>query len=255
MRYRLTKSKFILGLQCEKALYLDVYKPHLAYFPAETLALFRRGRQFEASVKAQFPMGIDISQRLGRQIERYPDLTATLLSQKGEVTLFEAGFIHNQVLILADVVHKSADNQLAVYEIKNSTSVKEVFRRDVNIQHYVISHALEQANHTIQKNPIQLCSFSVLYNNGSDGVLREELLPDARTAEPMIAEQVARFHQVLQGLEPDIAIGDHCSTPYDCPYRRYCSHSLTTQLDLPFATVYPDEEGHPAPPSRPQQHQ
>ena len=25
MRYRLTKSKFIMGLQCEKALYLDIY--------------------------------------------------------------------------------------------------------------------------------------------------------------------------------------------------------------------------------------
>ena len=76
MIYRLTKSKFILGLQCEKALYLDVYKPNLAYYPPETLARFRKGRDFEAKVKALFPNAIDISQQLGRNIQRYPELTA-----------------------------------------------------------------------------------------------------------------------------------------------------------------------------------
>ena len=221
MLYRLTKSKFVLGLQCEKALYLDVYKPQLAYFPPETLARFRRGRDFEATIKALFPNGIDISRELGKNIQRYPELTASLLRQPGEVNLFEAGFVYNEVLVLADVVHKDADGNISIYEIKNSSSVKDVFRRDISIQHYVISHCVGS-----------IISFSIIYNDGNDNPLYEELLDEAQEAEPLIARQVARFHDLLQGMEPTIGMGLHCTTPYDCPYRRYCEGKVSVQLEL-----------------------
>ena len=221
MIYRLTKSKFILGLQCEKALYLDVFKPQLAYFPPETLARFRRGRDFEAKVKALFPNVIDISQRLGRNIQKYPELTAALLAQPGEVNLCEAGFVFNEVLVLADVVHKDEDGSISVFEIKNSLSVKEVFRRDVNIQHYVIDSCVDR-----------LISFQVVYNDGDDNPLYEELLPSARAAKQQIARQVERFKEVLQGLEPSIVPGEHCKEPYECPYARYCNGKVATQLEL-----------------------
>lgn len=220
MNYRLTKSKFILGLQCEKALYLDVYKPNLAYFPPETLQRFRKGRDFEAKVKALFPNAIDVSQQLGRNIQRYPELTKQMLEQPGEVNLYEAGFVYNEVLVLADVVHKDADGNISVYEIKNSLSVKDVFRRDVSIQHYVISHCAD------------ISSFSIIYNDGEDNPVYEELLPEAQAAEPLIARQVERFKEVLQGMEPTMQTGEQCSTPYDCPYRRYCNKEVSTQLEL-----------------------
>lgn len=221
MIYRLTKSKFIRGLQCEKALYLDVYKPQLAYYPPETLARFRHGRDFEAKVKALFPNAIDISQRLGHRIEKYPELTATLLAQPGEVNLYEAGFVYNEVLVLADVVHKDADGNVSVYEIKNSLSVKDVFRRDVSIQHYVICNCIDR-----------LTSFQIVYNDGNDEPLYEELLPTARDAKPLIAKQVEHFKEVLQGMEPSVERGEQCTTPYECPYARYCSGKVATQLEL-----------------------
>ena len=221
MIYRLTKSKFILGLQCEKALYLDVYKPNLAYYPPETLVRFRKGRDFEAKVKALFPNAIDISQQLGRNIQRYPELTARILEQPGEVNLYEAGFVYNEVLVLADVVHKDANGTISIYEVKNSLSVKEVFRRDVSIQHYVISHCL---------NNIE--SFSIIYNDGEDNPVYEELLPEAQAAEPLIAKQVEQFKDVLQGMEPQVKTGTQCTVPYECPYRRYCNGNVSAQLEL-----------------------
>ena len=220
MLYRLTKSKFILGLQCEKALYLDVYKPQLAWFPPETLARFRKGREFEAKVKALFTNAIDISQYCGRNIQKYPELTAQMLAQPGEVNLYEAGFVYNEVLVLADVVHKDADGNISIYEIKNSLSVKDVFRRDICLQHYVISHCAD------------ISSFSIIYNDGNDNPVYEELLPEARDAEQLITKQVERFQEMLQGLEPSIGTGEHCHTPYDCPYLRYCEGNAFAQLDL-----------------------
>ena len=46
MPHLLSKSKYIRGLQCERALWLDIHCPQLAHYPAATLARFRQGRDF-----------------------------------------------------------------------------------------------------------------------------------------------------------------------------------------------------------------
>ena len=124
-------------------MYLDVYQPNLAYFPPETIKKFREGRNFEAKIKSLFPNAIDISKQLGRQINKYPELTLQILNQEGEINLYEAGFVFNEVLVLADLVHKSSNGEVSVYEIKNSLSVKDVFLNDLNLQQYVIRHCVK----------------------------------------------------------------------------------------------------------------
>lgn len=212
--YQLTKSKFILGLQCEKALYLNVYYPKLAYYPPETLAKFREGREFEAKIKSLFPNGVDVSKVLGMKMNQYPAYTEQLLRQPGEINIYEAGFLYNDVLVLADVLHKDEDGNISIYEIKNSLTMKDVFVRDVSIQHYVISHC------------IKISSFSVIYNNGEDNPVYEDVITKAQEAEPTIAEQVEHFKSTLQGFTPETDMGDHCHTPYDCPFLRHCKRNL-----------------------------
>lgn len=214
--YQLTKSKFVLGLQCEKALYLNVYHPKLAYYPPETLERFREGRDFEAKIKALFPNGVDVSKALGMRMKEYPAMTAELLRQPGEVNIYEAGFLYNGVLVLADVLHKDANDDISIYEIKNSLSMKDVFIRDVSIQHYVISHCVD------------IQSFSLVYNDGNDHPIYEELLDKAREAEPSIAANVEHFKTMLQGFAPEITMGEQCNTPYDCPFLRHCKRNNKT---------------------------
>lgn len=211
MNYILTKSKYIRGLQCERALYLDVYNPKLAYYPPEVLAKFRQGRDFEASFRDRFPQGVNLSKLLGWKMDQYPVLTREKLAQKGEVVLFEAGFIYDDVLVLADVVHKHDDGTIDVYEIKNGTSAKEVFQNDLAVQHYVLSHCLDGLNH-----------FYLLYNDGNDGFVQEDFAQQSVALHATIAENIARFKEVLQGFEPEVSIDEHCDLPYACPYRRYC---------------------------------
>lgn len=208
--YQLTKSKFILGLQCEKALYLSVYQPKLAYYPPDTLSKFREGREFESKIKSLFPNGVDVSKALGMRINQYPEFTSQLLSQAEEINIYEAGFLYNGVLVLADVVHKDSEGRISIYEIKNSLTMKDVFVRDVSIQHYVISHCLN-----IER-------FYVVYNDGEDNPLYEEVLGRAQEAEQEIAEQVERMKTMLEGFVPERAMGEHCHTPYDCPFLRHC---------------------------------
>lgn len=209
MSHLLSKSKYIRGLQCDRALWLDVFNPRLARYTAEQMRRFDRGREFEYSFKNTFPNGIDISAELKRNVDAYPELTAMYLDKEEEVDLFEAGFLYDDVLVLADVVHKNADGTLDIYEVKSGNALSETYKRDAALQHYVISHC-----RTINK-------FCVVYNgdNRFDTIdLTEELVAQ----HDEIARNIAAMKEILSHGEPATPTGQHCIEPYACPYQHYC---------------------------------
>ena len=86
MGHLLSKSKYIRGLQCDRALWLDVYNPRLAKYTREQMQRFDRGREFEYAFKDTFPNGIDISAELKRNVDAYPNLTAMYLDKEEVVS-------------------------------------------------------------------------------------------------------------------------------------------------------------------------
>ena len=223
MKYLLTKSKYIRGLQCVRAMYLDVYRPEFGRLSRETRLKFAKGRSFEADFKSLYPEGIDVSRELGYKIDQYPDLTSELLDRPGEVVLFEAGFLYNEVLVLADVVRKTLDGRLLIYEVKNGLKISDTFRRDLAVQHYVISHCVAQID-----------GFSIVHNDGTGGFVIVDLLSEAIGAMPQIEQNIVRFKEILHGSEPRLDMGEHCDNPYECPYKEYCSGRIVAQLELGF---------------------
>ena len=224
MTHLLSKSKYIRGLQCERALWLDVHEPRLARYTAEQMRRFDRGRDFEYAFKSLFPDGIDLSAELKRNVDLYPARTAELLDKGDGIDLFEAGFLYDDVLVLADVVHQNTDGTLDIYEVKSGTALSETYRRDAALQHYVISHCR------------RIHSFSIVYNgmdgengaNGQDGRfvivdLTEELAAEG----DRIAANIAEMKTIVRATaEPDTPTGQHCLTPYACPYQQHCQHGV-----------------------------
>ncbi|MBQ2511483.1 MAG: hypothetical protein II531_04935 [Bacteroidales bacterium] len=225
MTHLLSKSKYIRGLQCDRALWLDVFNPRLARYSAEQMRRFDRGREFEYTFKDTFPNGIDISAELKRNVDAYPGLTAIYLDKEEEVDLFEAGFLYDDVLVLADVVHKDHDGILDIYEVKSGNVLSETYKRDAALQHYVISHCRS------------INRFCVVYNgadgvNGSNGFSVVDLTEELAAQHDEIARNIAAMKIILQGTnEPDTPTGQHCVTPYECPYQAHC-RSGVRQLAL-----------------------
>lgn len=228
MAHILSKSKYIRGLQCERALWLDVHEPRLARYTAEQMRRFDRGRDFEYAFKALFPDGIDLSAELGRNVDLYPARTAELLDLRpcsaAKTVLFEAGFQYDDVLVLADVVCQREDSSLDIYEVKSGTTLSDTYRRDAALQHYVISHCR------------RIHSFSIVYNgmdrengaNGQDGPfaivdLTEELAAEGDRIAANIAEMKTIVHATA---EPATPTGQHCLTPYACPYQHHCQQGV-----------------------------
>lgn len=219
MSHLLSKSKYIRGLQCDRALWLDVFNPRLARYTAEQMRRFDRGRDFEYAFKATFPDGIDLSAELKRNVDAYPELTAMYLDKEEEVDLFEAGFLYNDVLVLADVVHKNEDGTLDIYEVKSGTALSETYKRDAALQHYVISHC-----RSINK-------FCIVYNgvdgaNKSNGFNAVDLTEELAAQHDEIARNIAVMKEILSHGEPATPTGQHCLEPYACPYQHYCAQGV-----------------------------
>jgi len=225
----LSKSRYIRGLQCTKALYLDTYHSDLARVSAETRRKFVEGRGFESIFKGLFPDGIDVSRMAGPRFRDIHKITSELLSTPGERVLFEAGFIYDDVLVLADVLHRREDGSICIYEVKNSTKVSQTIRNDVYLQHYVISHCLDN-----------ISSFEVVYRNNEYATdmpqeelfLKEDLTREAVEKEAFVMSQIADFKMVIAGLEPPVSMGEQCNSPYECPYQDYCRGAMPIQINL-----------------------
>ena len=238
MSHLLSKSKYIRGLQCDRALWLDVFNPRLARYTAEQMRRFDRGRDFEYSFKDTFPNGIDISAELKRNVDADPERTAMYLDNEADVDLFQAGFLYAYVLLLADVVHQNADGTLDIYEVKSGTALSETYRRDAALQHYVISHCRS------------INSFSIVHTVGTWRATSVEegtpvdsghgtpcpynivdLTEELATQHDEIEKNIAVMKDILRHGEPDTPTGAHCLEPYACPYQHYCAQG-TRQLSL-----------------------
>lgn len=219
----LSKSRYVRGCQCEKALYLDTYRRSLARVDEATRMRFAAGYDFERRFKARFPDAIDLDRVLQRDLSRYVDTTARVLFQDGAVILFEAGFWFDGVMVLTDVLRRKANGDVYIMEVKNSTAIGAGIRADVAVQYYVVSHCLPG-----------LQRFEVVLNDGRDGIVYVDVTEEARSQTEEVAARVARFKEVLRSTEPHIEPGPHCSEPYECPYRNYCEGRMTAQRELPF---------------------
>ena len=214
MAHLLSKSKYIRGLQCDRALWLDVFNPRLARYTAEQMRRFDRGRDFEYAFKATFPDGIDLSAELKRNVDAYPARTVELLDKGDGVALFEAGFLFDDVLVLADVVQQREDGTIDIYEVKSGTTLSETYRRDAALQHYVISHCRE------------INTFSIVYANPDGGFIKEELSAALQEQHREIEKNIAAMKEILSHGEPATPTGQHCLEPYACPYQHYCSQGV-----------------------------
>ncbi len=238
--YILTKSKYIRGLQCDRALWLDVFNPKLARYSAEQMRRFDQGREFEYSFKATFPDGIDISAQLKRDTIAYPVLTAQLLDTHNTVDLFEAGFLYNDVLVLADIVHRRPNGSLDIYEVKSGSTLSDTYRRDAALQHYVISHCRQINTFNIvhkapKSNPPNTSDYSEHsdYSENSDPsdpsatpFTIVDLTADLQAAHPEIEHHITVMKDILTHGEPATPTGQHCLTPYPCPYQHYCAQGI-----------------------------
>ena len=215
----LSKTLFIKGLQCHKALYLQKYHPELKedVFDAKE-ALFSSGRDVGVFAQQLFPGGVEIPYKnlsLSDQIKQ----TQTEI-KKGTATIYEAAFGYKGAFCKVDILHKGKKGW-EIYEVKSSTGIKDVYYDDMAFQYYVLK------NTGLSVSKASLVHLNNQYvKDGNIEVNRlftiQDLTKIAKEQESVVSEELQKQRKMLKGDPPDIDIGDYCDNPYGCDFAGHC---------------------------------
>lgn len=220
-KHILSKSTFMKGIQCAKALYLHKHHYELKdEITAQQQAIFSQGTSVGELATELFPGGVDCTP------EHYYEVQKSVLKTQEEINngatiIYEAAFQFNGVYAALDILVKDEDGWKA-FEVKSSTSVSDTYRMDASLQYYVITNS-----------GIDLKDIAIVYINnqyvkrGSLNVnelfIIESVLEDVKERIVGIPNQINLLKSVLkEDKAPVKDIGPHCFDPYTCDFYGNC---------------------------------
>lgn len=214
----LTKSNYLLGLQCPKRLWIAKNEKERIPKPDKIIqAKFKTGDIVGVLATKVFADGIDLS---GLEFKENIDKTKESLDLKKPI--FEAGFMVDGLFSRGDILLPIGDNEWDIIEVKSATEVKDVNIHDVSFQKYVY-----------EKIGLKIRNCILMHIN-NEYVKDEKIEPKELFIQADITEKVREFSEGIEERienmlkiikskdEPKCSIGIHCSKPYDCPLMDEC---------------------------------
>ena len=237
----LSKSTYIKGLQCEKALYMQKKHPYLRdKLSIEQRAKFQRGTDVGVLAHEVFPGGIDMSPNSPSQFSKKAAETWQNLNSPEVNVMYEAVFQYNDTLIMLDMLVRDGDQWLAV-EVKSSMRLSDTYYNDAALQYYVLHGC-----------GVPLSDFRLMYlnpdyvKNGSIDVHQlfkmESVMDYVIEREAFVSENVERLKKVVAlPHSPLVNIGTQCNDPYPCDFQGHC-WKLIPKNSFLFTTAMDDDE-------------
>lgn len=203
-----------------KKLHLEIHHPELGEISDTTESLFAVGHQVgaiaqeiygtEDSVEIAFKGNLSIAIRE----------TADLIANGADFPIFEATFQHDGVLVRVDALLPDGDGWHAI-EVKASTSVKEHHKTDCAIQYWV----MRNAGLNIKSISLGHIDNQFVYQgdgNYAELIVAEDITEDVLLLAGTVPILVADARVAAGSEMPDIAVGAHCNSPYDCQFYSHC---------------------------------
>ena len=226
---RLSKSKFLSGLQCHKRLYLEITQPELATPPdPSTQAILAMGTEIGVLAQRRFPGGVVVGPAL-RQREAAVLQTAKLIEDARIPAIFEGAFEYEGVVVRVDILERIpvADGISPAWrliEVKSSTRVKDVHLDDLAIQR----HVLLGTGLNVAETCLMHIDTGYLYQGGEIDLqvlfAVDEVSPVVIDRQRKVPEQLAAMKAVLSKPDPPAIEPDaRCHSPYECRFWAHCT--------------------------------
>ena len=230
--YRLSKSRYVKGLICRKALWLQENDPGRAgpCTPARERVL-RQGTQVGLLATERFPGGVFV-QAGPQECERALAETRQALAS-GAPAVFEAAFLYHQTLVRVDVLRLTNGGAWDLIEVKSTTKVKEEHLPDAAVQRFVAEGSGLRVAGVFLMHLNPDCAFPDL----SDLFILEELGAQVAGNLERVGGELEGFLRLLeQRAEPRLPVGPQCTTPYECEFKAYCWRQVpeVSVFDVPL---------------------
>ncbi len=226
---RLSKSRFLSGLQCDKRVYLETHSPELATPPDDaTRAVLDMGTDVGVLARSRFPGG-SLVEAGYRQTQLALDQTARLLADPAVPAIFEAAVLAAGVLVRVDILERvpgDADHgsRWRLIEVKSSARKKDLHLHDIALQSYVLQQAgIPLAGACL----MHVNTHYVLNGAGLDFGEMFTLLDVTEEIGPRlegISERLAAMQAIIERPAPPAVEPDaHCHSPHECPFWAHCT--------------------------------
>lgn len=218
----LSKSLYTRGLQCVKSLWLKKHKKDVLSMPdASAEAIFDTGNKVGELACKLFPDGVEIEFN-AKDYDAMVSKTKELID-KDIKNIYEASFSYDNIFVAVDILHINDDKSVEIYEVKSSTDVKDVYKDDASIQHYV----LNGLGHDVKK--VNIVHINNKYIRDEELEIDKlftiaDITDDVKELQDDIPTYLKTFEKFLEDKknEPLKDIGKHCSYPYACDGMEYC---------------------------------
>ncbi|HTA77465.1 MAG TPA: DUF2779 domain-containing protein [bacterium] len=219
----ISKSRYVAGLQCQKRLWLELYRYDLKDEVDEaTQAIFDQGQEVGELAQLLYPDGVLIDDdylHIPQAIKSTEKAVASGVSD-----IFEATAQTGRFMARADILHrvKKGSDEWDMIEVKSTLDAKPLHVTDLTFQKYVFEKAGYKIRNTyichinrdyVRQGPLDIQLFFVL----SDETSAVSLLIKSLPAQLQWLESIADLEK-----EPSFDIGPHCDKPYECPFKSQC---------------------------------
>jgi len=214
---RLSKSRYLNGLQCHKQLWWRVHEPDAAELVPDKAQqnLFEQGREVGARAREYVPGGALIDLPF-YQYDNKVAATRTALEREPKA-VYEAWFLADNTYVGVDILERSARGY-GVIEVKASNSCKPEHLPDAAVQ----VHVLRRSGLQVERVEVMHLNRECRYPDLSTLFVREDVTAAVEGVLLGVPDELAAQARMLAGPLPDVAIGDHCSKPHECPFIERC---------------------------------
>lgn len=222
---KISKTKFMAGIQCLKRLYLLVHEPELAGEASGAgEAIIEQGREVGLLARQLFPGGVEVK---GGSLNEGLRITKELLANPEVPAIFEGTFEHQDVIVKTDILQRRKDNHWRLVEVKSTADLKDQHVDDVAIQSFVVSGSgvglssswLAHINreYVLTGETVDPRQFFLLRN----------LTTRAKNLRPELVLRLrSQFRILTMQKPPDVPTGPHCITPVVCEFFYHCNQPL-----------------------------
>jgi hypothetical protein len=240
-KHQLSKSTFIRGAQCLKSLYLNKHRPFLRdRMDAAQLNKFDRGHELGRLAWQLFPGGVDCSPGHPSAYARAMQATDDLISA-GATVIYEAVFQYDGVLVIPDILVSTGEGY-AMYEVKSSRKISDVYLLDAALQTYVLKGA-----------GIRLSDVFIIHVNADYVYPGGEHIPGdffrivnvsraVDVLQAFVHEKIREEKETIAATaSPAIPVGPQCDSPYPCDFRGHCWKNMPPD-SLAYLSSIPVED-------------
>ena len=218
----LSKSKYCLGLQCKKILWLDKNKPELKE-ESDLSSIMEQGNLVHEVAKYLF--GEHISIPYNKNLKEMIKDTYHTMESYEDVIITEASFNYDNNFCSVDILIKRKDNY-EIYEVKSSTGLKDIYINDASYQYYILT------NLGLNVTKCSVITLNREYERIGNLELDKlftinDITPDVKELQDTVKNKIEEINEYMDSeTELDMDIDKHCFDPYFCPYFKYCTRNL-----------------------------